>query len=126
MKPRVLVTRWRLAVVLAALIVAGATAYYLFVLPLRNPLRREPDQIAAYLLEQAPLGSTRDEVQSLVRDRGWTIAWVGEDETPGGIGARLGEYQGFPVPMAVYANWVFDRDGRLQEIRVRKAMVDPL
>lgn len=127
MKPRDLVSKRGLAAVLAALILAGATAYYYFVLPLRNPLRREPDQITDYLLELTPLGSTREEVQSRIHDRGWSIGYgVWMDEEPSTIRAILGEYQGIPFPMAVYANWMFDHDGRLQEVRVLKGMVDPL
>jgi hypothetical protein len=102
------------------LVLAGAAlACYLFVLPLLNPLRRSEGDIAASLLEQTPPGTPREEVEALVRDRGWPRGGRVFNE-PDALSVAIGSYHDFPFGVTVFACWRFDEQGRVRTVEVDK------
>jgi hypothetical protein len=103
-----------------------------------NPLRKSQTNLRAWILKQAPLGSSVSDVKAVIKSHGWAIVaeWRGKpSETssesasfkdyPGVKGeyfiqANLGRYQGVPFPITVDAHWGFDSTGRLVDLRIRK------
>jgi hypothetical protein len=92
---------------------------YVFVLPLSNPLRRSAYHIAASLLEQTPPGTTREEVEALIRARGWPPGGTVSNERDA-VSVMLGDYYDLPFDIAVYARWKFDEHGRVLTVEVSK------
>ena len=93
-----------------------------------NPLRRSEAQIRQWLLEQAPLGSSFEDVKALIAKK----RWGGEHEGWGGprtsafplvgvhwLSCKLGQYNGVPWPCHARAAWGFD-DERLVDVYVEK------
>ena len=79
---------------------------------LLNPLRRSETDIRGWLLHQAPLGSSRQEVMVLVARRGWKFhpeyrgRFINKSVPVGGFGAELGRYLGVR-DVKVDAYWKF-------------------
>jgi len=90
-----------------------------------NPLRRSESDIREWLLEQAPLGSTRNEVLIVVKKRKWTMhpeyrgRFINGSFPIGGFGAELGSYMGWN-DFTVDAYWRFNPTDRLAEVYVNK------
>ncbi len=98
---------------------------YLFVLPLLNPLRRSENRIAASLLEETPLGTTREEVETFVCDRGWGHGGLAQDfGRDDALSVTMGHYQDFPFDVTVFACWRFDEHGRLRTVEVNKFLAN--
>lgn len=105
-----------------------------------NPLWRSQRDLRVWVLKQAPLGSTIDQVKTLIRKRRWTVVgeWQGRPSNVSSavpypkvkdypavkgehfIHADLGSYQGIPFRVGVDAHWGFDSAGRLVDLRIRK------
>ena len=94
-----------------------------------NPLRRSKDGVHDWLLEKAPLGSSFDDVQALVRNEKWSAqeGWGGERNSlfplrgVHWLQANVGNYRGVPflLPCHVRVAWGFD-DEKLVDIYVEK------
>jgi hypothetical protein len=118
-------TRRRLAAILILAVSVVAIAVELLVRPILNPLRRSPETIAASLLEQTRPGSTRAEVLEWVDAQGWHAG--GKPYPLGGevpVQRIVGEYNSFGFQTLVSAEWVFDKDGRLETVEVFKWVAD--
>ena len=93
--------------------------------PMLNPLRRSPDAIAASLLEKTPPGTSRAEVVAWADAQGY--GWGGR-LTP--IGAEVpvqrlvGTYSTYGFIVSVFAEWVFDENGRLVTVEVYKGVMN--
>lgn len=108
------------AVLMAAVILlAGCSA--------ARPLHRSEAKIRASLLERTPVGTPRSDVETFVAKQGWHRLDVaprsGNVQTP--IEVYFGEYficgsWGFAM-RGVYGTWGFDSDGRIVDVKVRKA-----
>jgi hypothetical protein len=108
---------------------------------LSNPFRGSETYIRHWLLKKAPLGSSVEEVKSMISKNGWTLDFerqgtptaVSEKQYPGVKGEHiigvlhLDHHHGFPIPLDVDidAYWGFDTQGRLIDLNVRK-MTDSL
>jgi hypothetical protein len=106
-----------------ALVVIGIGAIAAAVL--LNPLRRSETDIRRWLLHQAPLGSSRQEVMVLVARRGWKFhpeyrgRFINKSVPVGGFGAELGTYLGVR-DVKVDAYWKFSGSDNLDEVYVNK------
>lgn len=98
-------------------------------------LRRSESSIRTVLLEKAPLGSSMNDVRSLIQAESWEVAY--DDESRGfldqrvrpskvvgsaSIRAELGSYQGLPWRVYVTVFWGFDNEGRLIDVWVWKTL----
>jgi hypothetical protein len=87
---------------------------------IRDPLQRSEKSIAASLFKQTPIGTSKADVQELVRSRGWGYGGTG-GEPPGSIEVQLGSYtESFAFDIAVFAVFDFDENDKLSDIRVSK------
>jgi hypothetical protein len=114
-------TRRRLAALLIVAVPVVAITVEWLVRPILNPLRRSPGTIAASLLEQTQPGSTRAEVSGWVDAQGWRAG--GKPYPFGGevpVQRIVGEYDSFGFDVIVCAEWIFDKDGRLETVEVYK------
>jgi hypothetical protein len=114
-------TRRRLVVLLILAVPAALLVDQLVVRSLLNPLRRPPESIADSLLVQTPPGSTRAEVVEWVDAQDWRHGgrpFALNEEPP--VQRILGHYYEFGFDVAVFAEWVFGDDGRLQTVEVSK------
>jgi hypothetical protein len=90
-----------------------------------NPLRRSEDGIREWLLQQAPLGSNREQVLVVVAKRGWKMhpeyrgRFINKTIPVGGFGAELGTYMGW-TDTKVDAYWKFGAEDKLVEVYVNK------
>jgi hypothetical protein len=90
-----------------------------------NPLRGSESHIREWLLEQAPLGSTRNDVLIVVKKRGWSMhpeyrgRFINGSSPTGGFGTELGSYMGWN-DFTVDAYWRFNPKDRLAEVYVNK------
>ena len=90
-----------------------------------NPLRRPESDIRKWLLKQAPLGSTRNDVLVVVKKRGWSLhpeyrgRFINGSVPTGGFGAELGTYRGLS-DTNVDAYWSFSPTDHLSEVYVNK------
>ena len=106
-----------------ALVVIGIGSIAAVVL--LNPLRRSETDIRGWLLRQAPLGSSRQEVMVLVARRGWKFhpeyrgRFINKSVPVGGFGAELGTYLGLR-DVKVDAYWKFSGSDNLDEVYVNK------
>ena len=113
----------RVAMVVSAVIVllVGVLAAKVML----NPLRRSEAEIQKWLLEQAPLGSTREDVLRVVARRGWKMhpeyrgRFINKSIPVGGFGAELGTYLGVS-DTKVDAYWKFSDTDKLVEVYVNK------
>ncbi len=92
-----------------------------------NPLRGSDAQIREWLLKQAPLGSSVEDVKTLIADK----KWFGQYEGWGGVDTRQfplrgihwlqsrGQYSGLPWTCHARATWGFD-DEKLVDVYVEK------
>ena len=105
-----------------------------------NPLWKSQNDLKAWILKQAPLGSSIGDVKALMKRQAWKLLaeWHGNPgkvssdtaypsikDYPGIKGeyfihADLGNYQGIPFRVGVDAFWGFDAAGRLVDLRIRK------
>jgi hypothetical protein len=115
MRPGIIIT-----LVAAAAIGAGIIVPFAF-----NPLRRSEKDIREWVLHQAPLGSSRNDVLRVVVRRGWKMhpeyrgRFINKSIPTGGFGAELGSYLSWPdVVVDVY--WKFGASDRLEEVYVNK------
>lgn len=116
---------------LAAIFVVSALLIGVAVAAL-NPLRRSEASIRENLLKEAPLGSSMDEVLSLIASKGWQTRHVsdtGFDDQrfhpqriigAKSIRASLGDYQDLPFKANVTVFWGFDERGSLIDLWVWK------
>jgi hypothetical protein len=102
-------------------------------------LRKPSDTIRASLLQKTPLGSSLEAVCAIADSQGWQRKRFQKGDNgffdlyrlrSGGIGesglyAHLGDYQGFPWWVSVWAMWIFDANDNLIEIKVDKIMDSP-
>ena len=90
-----------------------------------NPLRGSESDIREWLLKQAPLGSTRNDVLVVVKKRGWKMhpeyrgRFIDRSVPVGGFGAELGTYMGVS-DTKVDAYWRFSVADKLVEVYVNK------
>lgn len=90
-----------------------------------NPLRRSEDGVRKWLLQQAPLGSNREQVLRVVAKRGWKMhpeyrgRFINKSIPVGGFGAELGTYIGWS-DTKVDAYWKFGVMDQLTEVYVNK------
>ena len=105
-----------------------AIALILVVACTNLPLRRPRSDIQNWVLEKTPLGSSVEDVRSVIAGNRWKVNldWKGTNNTLTEvqgtqiIGAYLGGYQGLPWHADVDAYWGFDDDGKLIDLNVRK------
>jgi hypothetical protein len=94
-----------------------------------NPLRQSNADFRAWLLVKTPLGSTSNEVRSVLEQHGWyTDGFRTTQPRPAAdpfLAGELGGYQGFPLYTFVSAFWEFDGSNRLADIRIRRIMNAP-
>lgn len=94
-----------------------------------NPLRQNDVTVRNSLLQLTPLGTSRGDVETILKARGWDVPAVNAREPdPPQLVGKLGGYQPlehFPWPVLVYAFWDFDSDGRLQEVRIERMIDSP-
>jgi len=92
---------------------------------LLNPLRRSENDIREWLLHQAPLGSSRQDVMVLIAKRAWKFhpeyrgRFINKSIPVGGFGAELGTYLGVR-DVKVDAYWKFGVSDKLAEVYVNK------
>ena len=90
-----------------------------------NPLRRSEDGIRKWLLQQSPLGSSREQVLVVAAKRGWKVhpeyrgRFINKSIPVGGFGAELGTYIGWS-DTKVDAYWKFGGTDKLAEVYVNK------
>jgi hypothetical protein len=108
---------------------------------LSNPFRGSEQHIHDWLLKRAPLGSSIEDVKSMISKNGWKLDYdwkgtpsaVSEKQYPGVQGEHiigvlhLDHHHGFPIPLNVDIDvyWGFDSQDRLIDLNVRK-MTDSL
>jgi hypothetical protein len=112
--------RRRIAILILAVPVVAIAAEWV-IRPILNPLRRSPAAITASLLEKTPPGSTRAEVVAWVNAQGWPAGgkpYPLNGEVP--VQRILGKYDTYGFIVVVFAEWVFDTDGRLETVEVNK------
>src|SRR5262249_31794835 len=86
-----------------------------------NPLRRSESDIRKWLLKQAPLGSTRNDVLVVVKKRGWSLhpeyrgRFINGGVPTGGFWAEVGTYTGV-LGTNGDANWSFSLPDHLSEM----------
>ena len=94
-----------------------------------NPLRQSDTELRTWLLTQTPLGSSSNQVRSVLEQRGWyTDGYRTTQPRPASdpfIAGELGGYQGLPWYVFVSAFWELDSSNRLAGIRIRRIMDSP-
>lgn len=115
--------RWVLIIlVIAVMAIIAALALRIT----SNPLRRSDASLRTWLLAKTPLGSTSNEVRSVLEQHGWyTDGFRTTQPRPATdpfIAGELGGYQGLPWHVFVSAFWELDASNRLAGIRVRRIM----
>ena|ERR1041384_270445 len=94
-----------------------------------NPLRQSDGNMRAWLLAKTPLGTSSNEVRSVVGRLGWyTDGYATTQPRPARdpfIAGELGGYQGFPWYTFVSAFWEFDSGNRLADVRIRRIIDSP-
>jgi hypothetical protein len=109
-----------IAVAVTALAVFGIGANFAM-----NPLRRSESDIREWLLKQAPLGSTRNDVLVVVKKRGRSMhpeyrgRFINGSLPTGGFGTELGTYIGW-IDVTVDAYWRFSPTDHLTDVYVNK------
>ena len=110
------------------LIVSGAGVLLVGIVAAKvmlNPLRRSESGVQKWLLEQTPLGSTREQVLVVAAKRGWKVhpeyrgRFINRSLPVGGFGAELGTYTGVS-DTKVDAYWRFSVTDKLVEVYVNK------
>ena len=94
-----------------------------------NPFRRPDASVRAWLLTKTPLGSSLEDVRSLLEQHGWHDERF-QDTLPRPaavpfLGGEIGSYQGLPWHTSVRAFWEFDSNNRLVDIRIERIMDSP-
>jgi hypothetical protein len=87
-------------------------------------LQQSPDEISAEFLQKTPIGTTAQDVDAFLKSQGLTYHIWGSGKV-GNFVSILGSYwsrETFPFATVIQASWVFDDNGRLQSIKVRKYM----
>jgi hypothetical protein len=94
-----------------------------------NPLRHSDAKLRAWLLGKTPLGSSSNDVRSVIERRGWyTDGYRTTQPRPAldpFIAGGLGGYQGLPCYVFVSAFWEFDSSNRLAGIRIQRIIDSP-
>ena len=108
------------AVVVAVTTVATSAA---------NPLRRSDQAVHRYLIENVPVGSTLEALESVAAQKGWRINGTWEGHTThsdwGGIDGHivawvyLGGYRNF-FQTDLDSFWAFDESGKLVDVVTRR------
>jgi len=118
--------RWLRIVLIVALVAIVAGISFCIV---SNPLRQSDAKLRAWLLAQTPLGSSSNEVRSVLEQRGWcTDGYRTTSPRPAAdpfMAGALGGYQGFPWHVSVAAFWEFDPSNRLAGIRIQRIIDSP-
>ena len=110
-------------------VIAGSLLFFCCVVPplirpLFNPPRRSPESIKASLLKETPIGTSREQVRELVKERRWPNVRL-SDEPDDAIGAEIGQYRDLLTLTFVEVYWIFDKKDQLVEIHVRKPEMGP-
>jgi hypothetical protein len=83
-------------------------------------LRRRPEGvIRAVLLEETPVGSSPDLVRAAATSRGWRVR-EGYGNLPSQEVVASTDYLGLPFTVTVVVTWIFDLDGGLRDVQVKK------
>lgn len=94
-----------------------------------NPLRQSDAGLRAWLLTKTPLGSSSNEVRSVLEQHGWYTDGYRKTRTrPAAdpfIAGDLGGYQGLPWYTFVAAFWELDSSNRLADIRIQRIIDSP-
>ena len=86
---------------LIAIAVLGLLVGILAAKVMLNPLRRSEEGIQRWVLQQTPLGSSREQVLMVVARRSWKMhpeyrgRFINKTVPTGGFGAELGSYIGW-------------------------------
>jgi hypothetical protein len=82
-------------------------------------------KITASLIREMPIGAPRIQVEKFVEMRGWSHVWI-TGEPQDAIGVTIDEYSElFISRIIVCAFWIFDKDGKLGEVHVRRVGIGP-
>jgi hypothetical protein len=95
----------------------------------QNPLRQPDAIIRASIVEDTPIGSSREHVEAFADSKDWNWnrsygvgVYHNQDYRKIGgvksIETRIGRYQGFPHLIHVKAQWVFSNDNILVGVEV--------
>lgn len=104
------------------------------ILPSINPIRQSERAINESLLKETPIGTTRKEVKAFLKTHNWGKGGhhldILRDEATHDdeewLGRSLGSYTSLTsISTTVYAEWHFDKNGRLDYIDVHKAAMMP-
>jgi len=118
--------RWPLIILVVAVIAIVAAMTFRIA---SNPLRRSDADLRAWLLAKTPLGSSSNEVHSVLQQHGWyTDGFRTTQPRPATdpfIAGELGRYQGLPWHVFVSAFWELDSSNRLARVRIRRIMDSP-
>ena len=94
-----------------------------------NPLRRSDAELREWLLAKTPLGSSSNEVRSVLQQHGWYLdgfrATQPRPATDPFIAGELGGYQSLRWYVFVSAFWELDTSNRLAGIRIRRIIDSP-
>lgn len=118
--------RWLLILLIVGVI---AVAAGVTVRVISNPLRQADADLRAWLLVKTPLGSSSNEVRSVLEQQGWyTDAFRTTQPRPATdpfLAGKLGGYQGLPWYVFVSAFWELDASNRLAGIQIWRMMDSP-
>ena len=118
--------RWAL-IILAVTVISIVAAITIRIKS--NPLRQSDGDLRAWLLAKTPLGSSSNEVRSVLEQHGWyTDGFRTTQPRPATdpfLAGELGGYQGLPWHVFVSAFWELDASNRLAGIRIRRIMDSP-
>jgi hypothetical protein len=88
------------------------------------------EQITQILLEATPRGTPRENIRRFVASNGWRrgglVFGPSPDQDPvDRISVHLGKARGFIVDEEVFAEWIFDAEDKLVDVRVHKLTLLP-
>jgi hypothetical protein len=118
--------RWLLVLLIVAVFAVVAV---ITVRIASNPLRQSDTKLRAWLLAKTPLGSSSNEVRSVLEQHGWyTDGFRTTQPRPATdpfLAGDLGGYQGLPWYTFVSVFWELDGSNRLAGIRIQRIIDSP-